>query len=136
MQLKRDTDYALRILYCLYIDSSFEDPYNLGLSIQEIARKTGLQTYIIKRLCELLEPPGFIICSANNGFPRLFASKELCNRSLFDVVEAVEGGANLFAVFFPSSLMYKQCHVNFQKTEKKFITLLKRTLLSDLFKTN
>lgn len=136
MQLKRDTDYALRILYCLSTNPSYENSFNSGLTISEIARRTNLQKLIVKRLCDLLEPLGFINISVTETYPLFSASEGLGSHSLLDVIEGVEGRTTLFAVFSHDSLLFEQCRKKLQRTEAKFQSSLKRILLSDLFSPN
>ena len=74
MQLKRDTDYAVRILYCLNqnyaTDNSGEKK---GVTLSEIAMQTGTPKLVAGRVCDSLKEKGIIFSiseqdTAREGF--------------------------------------------------------------------
>ena len=61
MQLKRDTDYAIRILYCLRQNGDVgHTGERKGMTLSEIAMQTGTPKLVAGRVCESLKKTGLI----------------------------------------------------------------------------
>ena len=138
MQLKKDTDIALRILYCLYQNNSGNDLGTArGLTLLEIATQTETPLIVIRRVCESLKARGIITLLSEFDSEEISycASKELLEHSMLDVVEAIEGNCQIFAVFDQRSLLYRDCAKQIQKIQNKTETLLNNAKLGSIFKS-
>lgn len=138
MQLKRDTDYAVRILYCLnQTEDTAVSTAAKGLSLSEIAMRTGMPKVVAGRVCESLKDKGVVsLTSDPEAVEKVYcSSKDLLNYSLLDVIEAVEGNCQLFAVFDKRSIGYKNCEEQLQKVQKRTERVLAKATLSSLFDT-
>ena len=136
MQLKRDTDYAVRILYCLNqnyaIDNSGEKK---GVTLSEIAMQTGTPKLVAGRVCDSLKEKGIIFSiSEQDTAEKSFSSnKTLLSFSLLDVIEAVEGTCQLFAVFDKRFAGYRTYEDHIKKIQKQTERVLAKATLSSLF---
>lgn len=132
MQLKRDTDYAIRILFCLKetIVSELSESQT-GLTLSEIAANTGLARTTAGRICDSLVENGLIHVSGNDGSGEVtyYADQKMLKHSLLDVIEATESTGNIFAVFDRKSLMYKNCRKELERMQKKCEKVLSSTTL-------
>ena len=136
MQLKRDTDYALRILYCLKLNNDDRGADTThGMTLTEIAAQTGTPKIVAGRVCENLKENGMIqMISEQEAAERVYASDgTLLNTTLLDVIEAVEGTGQLFAVFDKRSAVYKNCEMQIQNVQKRTDKVLARATLGKLF---
>ena len=135
MQLKRDTDYALKIL--LNIAESINASENSeGVSLREISLNTKIPKQIAGRLCERLSEAGFIHeCTEGGGGTGTYAADEvLPDVTLFDVVEAVEGTSEIFAVFDKNSELYRKYGSALDHTEGKIADELKKLSIGTILK--
>ena len=109
MQLKRDTDYAIRILYCLRQNGDVgHTGERKGMTLSEIAMQTGTPKLVAGRVCESLKEKGMIAAAGQDRAERSYCSTETQSEySLLDVIEAVEGTCQLFAVFDKRFAGYK-----------------------------
>jgi len=139
MQLKRDTDFALRMLFCLkqHRDNTEIDESN-GLTLTEIAAQTGVPRIVAKRICECLQAKKVLFVSYNqeDDEKTFYSAGDLSAFSLLDVIEAVEGTGRLFAAFSRSSSMYKNCKDQILKIQKKTENILSKTSLDSFLSTN
>ena len=98
MQLKRDTDYAFRIVCCVSRLSEGEDGAH-AVTLLTIIRQTGVARRNAKRVCDYLSDSD-VLKKQDSGGVIAFSKGEAWKRaSLLDVVSAVEGTADIFAVF-------------------------------------
>ena len=133
MQLKRDTDYALKIL--LNIAESINASENSeAVSLREISLNTKIPKQIAGRLCERLSEAGFIHECTEGGTGTYAADEVLSDVTLFDVVEAVEGTSEIFAVFDKNSELYRKYGSALDHTEGKIADELKKLSIGTILK--
>lgn len=106
MQLKRDTDYAFRIL--LVMAESATDKEFQGLKAKEICEKTDVPRQIVLRLCNLLSAMGFIKKDEADKSTIYIPESDLPKKTLLDVIQVIEGQTNLFAVFDRRTEIYQR----------------------------
>ena len=135
MQLKRETDYALRVLFCLKetILMDAEGPQK-SLSVSQIATHIGGMRTTTQRICERLAQAELIRTSSadDRGEKTYYATPDMLTRSMLDVVEAIEGTGKVFAVFDRRSLLYKTCGKKLDRVQKKYERYLASTPLTSL----
>ena len=98
MQLKRDTDYAIRILLVM-AEPALNEKELQKLELKTICEKTSVPRQIALRLCNLLSDTGFIKKEETDGGTTYMPENDLFEKTLLDIIHAVEGQSNLFAVF-------------------------------------
>lgn len=98
MQLKRDTDYAIRILLVM-AEPALSKKELQGLDLKTICEKTSVPRQIAIRLCGLLSDAGFIKKEETDGSTIYIPESDLLEKTVLDIIDAVEGQSNLFAVF-------------------------------------
>ncbi len=127
MQLKRDTDYALRLLLCAARNA---DPK--GISLQELCRQTLVPRTIAARLCHTLAQEN--ILKENSIESHLYYSFNYMasEKTLFDIIQTTEGTVSLFNVFDRSSEVYVDCKDNLRMIEQWFASGLKQISIQDL----
>lgn len=135
MQLKRDTDYALRILFCLK-DTLISDTHTRQKSIPltKLSSEIKVPKITTKRICDSLVEKGLIHVHAESGIGgrTYYVTHFMLKHSLLDVVEAVEHTGKIFAVFDKSSYLYKQCENALERAQGEYEKLLADTLLEQL----
>lgn len=101
MQLKRDTDYALRLMLGVakYADEN-------GIPLAELCRHSSVPQTIATRLCSKLVKAGFLKDNKANNQLLYFAGDNIQNRTVLDVVRAIEGTTDMFVVFDHSTELY------------------------------
>ncbi len=101
MQLKRDTDYALRLILGVtkYADEN-------GISLFELCRHASVPQAIAARLCSKLVEGELLKESAREDRSVYFAGDNIQRKTLLDVVLTIEGTADMFAVFDHSTELY------------------------------
>ena len=130
MQLKRDTDYALRILLCI---AKQEDIDKNGMTISELSKGTSVPQTIAIRLCEKMKDAKLLNAAGTNENITLYSlHKGAINKTVFDVIRAIEGGINLFAVFDRSTELYASGKDYFEDTEQKLADSLKQKTIRGL----
>jgi len=135
MQLKRDTEYALRILYAVAGKSDPEEgAFRSGATLSEISALSGVPRVGIDRICGQLEAAGLIISRKNGGGDVSYtASPELLRKSLLDVVRVMEQGVPLFAVFDRASDFFSQNEARLLRLQAKTESLLDGETLGEYF---
>ena len=98
MQLKRDTDYAIRILLVM-AEPALSKKELQGLDLKTICEKTSVSRQIAIRLCGLLSDAGFIKKEETDVSTIYIPESDLLEKTVLDIIDAVEGQSNLFAVF-------------------------------------
>ena len=98
MQLKRDTDYAIRILLVM-AEPALSKKELQGLDLKTICEKTSVPRQIAIRLCGLLSDAGFIKKEETDESTTYIPESDLLEKTVLDIIDAVEGQSNLFAVF-------------------------------------
>ena len=136
MLLKRDTDVALRILFCLKQNCEKKDTGETsGLTLTQISIQTGVPKLTAGRICDRLMVKGMIYLSREQeqSEKAYYSTEELGAFSLLDVVEATERTGKIFDVFDRSSTMYKHCKERIMKTQKRTEDVLSKTTLNSFF---
>jgi|GEM_PF-1315329 len=136
MQLKRDTDYAVRILYCLHQNHvADKSAVRKGVTISEIAMQTGTPKPVAGRICESLKEKGMIYLTDEQPATEkaYYSTEELLKYSLLDVIEAVEGTGEIFAVFDKRSEAYKSCEGWLLRVQMKTEGVLAKATFESLF---
>lgn len=105
MQLKRDTDYAIRILLVM-AEPALSKKELQGLDLKTICEKTSVPRQIAIRLCGLLSDAGFIKKEETDGSTTYIPESDLLEKTVLDIIDAVEGQSNLFAVFDRRAAIY------------------------------
>lgn len=127
MQLKRDTEYALRILMCVAMQK--DD----GITALEISKRTAVPASITARLCQKMTDAKLMksvnISKNSTGY---LMSEGALDKTLYDVISVVEGHSELFAVFDRTTEMFSAGLKYFEGTEEKFTDLLKQLTLQKL----
>lgn len=132
MQLKRDTEYALRLLFCAMQSMKQQDK---GLSSMELSRKAGVPITIGNRLCQTLEEAHLInVMESSDGRRKYIFKNNTKKKTIYDVILAVEGSVEIFAVFDPSSPLYAHGKDCFEWIEGRVTETLKSVRLMDLEK--
>ena len=136
MQLKRETDFAVRILFCLNkcrIKSS--GSRKTLLTLTEIASQTGVPKTVAGRICDYLIQKGIIesYVISEKQEKGYCPTDEFLDFSLLDVIDAVEGTAQLFSVFDKGSPAYKCCEAQIQGVHKAIEKTLTDLTLRFLF---
>ena len=115
MQLKRDTDYALRVLFCIQ-DNQEIGRQAKGMRPSELSSRSGVPKLAIRRICEQLSDGDILqyrVVSAVRGKAkeeRAYYSRDgFAGITLLDVVETMEGTGKIFSVFDQQSPMYGKC---------------------------
>ena len=136
MQLKRDTDYAIRILYCLKEGGDRIDPVPGGLTLGEISAQTGVPKITAGRICDNLDQKGLLSPGERGGDEKGFLlPQRLLQKSLLDVVEAMESTGQILAVFDKQSVMYKKCEEQLLKAQEEIRCILAGISLEGLMQT-
>lgn len=118
MQLKRDTDYALRII--LYIVKQSE-PEKTWLSIYDLSKNTAVPPAIIARLCRSLAEAKILnVIPSTDKTVKFALRRGAMKKTVLDIIRAVEGHNDLFAVFNRSTELYSICKDYFDETEQQF----------------
>ena len=99
MHLKRDTDYALRIL--LYIAEYLrKNRGSSGVISSEIVSKTGVPMVSYSRISEILEMNEVIQKITNNeGEIRIYPGRRFWEQNLKSIAEMVERNIDIFLLF-------------------------------------
>ena len=134
MQLKRDTDFAIRILFSIKADFEKKGAEGAGLTVSELSARTGLPKLTVARLSEHLEEKGMLKALPDQpGAERVYYSANgFLGYSLLDVIEAVEGNCRIFSVFDKHNPSYRKYGGQLEKLENDIETLLANVPLSRL----
>lgn len=107
MQLKRDTDYAIRIL--LVMAEQARNKIELPeLDVNTICQRTAVPRQIALRLCSLLSARGFVKKGETGGRTSYKPEDDLLEKTVLSIIDAVEGQSNLLAVFDGKAEIYKK----------------------------
>lgn len=130
MQLKRDTDYALRLLLCAARQTCGKAS---GISLQDLSRETMVPTAIATRLCLKMTDADLLQPAVNSGkAKRYLLGKGAMNKTLYDVICAVEAHNDIFAVFDRSTELFSSGSSYFQRVEQELESALNKVTLRQL----
>ena len=127
MQLKRDTDYALRLLLCAAKQTCGKTS---GISLQDLSKETMVPTTIANRLCLKMTDANLLRAATHSGkTKRYLLGKEVMNKTLYDVVEEHN---DIFAVFDRSTELFSSGGSYFQMVEQQLEGALNKVTLQHL----
>lgn len=99
MQLKKDTDYAWRIMICTAKHIQ-KDNYNKGVLMADIVADTGIPKPAFNRICSTLEEKGMLYTAIGaKGERLLYPGVDFWQQSILSIGEAVEGNMKVFVLF-------------------------------------
>lgn len=98
MQLKKDTDYAIRLLLAL-AEPDHEKQKRQGKKLKVLCERAAVPRPIALRLCSLLADAGFLNKEERSDSIMITQTDDLLSKTVLDVINAVEGQSNLLAVF-------------------------------------
>ncbi len=131
MQLKRDTDYALRLIL-----STAEYAGENGISLPEMCKQATVPRTIASRLCPKLVGAELLKERCISKQPVYFLGDDVHGKTLLDVVLATEETVDMFAVFDHCTELYTSVKDEFESTEQKLIKSLSEVNLHKLIKKN
>lgn len=131
MQLNRDTDYAIRIIWSI---CKAKTDRRESIIISDICKQVGIARTIALRICNKLVEKDIIASdmSAKNEI-RFTVGDNTKTKNIQDVIEAIEGSSNLLAYFDKSLDSYKKCSEILDSLEESFENILKQKTLGELF---
>lgn len=130
MQLKRDTDYALRILLCAAKRNSENEP---GMTLSEFSKNTAVPLTIAARLCRKLTETEFLkTVTGNDRAVRYMIKQSAFEKTVLNVICAVEEQGRLFAVFDRSTELYAICKEYFDEVDRQLSDLLSTMTIGEL----
>ncbi len=136
MQLKRDTDYALRILTCAAERKKNKRTFSGGLTLQDLSMYTGMPRVSVDRICRCLEKKKLLIKATGvKNETVYFATERSDELSLLDIIAAVEQETDLFAVFDKKSDMYRTQEEKFSDIQHRMEEYLSQIKVNDFLKT-
>lgn len=131
MQLKRDTDYAIRIIWSVCRAKTEKDE---SIIISEICKQIGVARTIALRICNKLTEREILAADiAAKHEIKFTVSDKTKEKTLYDVVEAIEGSSELLAMFDKSFESYANCGELFDSLEETFNSKLKEKTLGEMF---
>lgn len=130
MQLKRDTDYALRILLC----AAKQNPENkFGMTVPEFSKNTSVPVTIAARLCRNLTDAKFLnVTDPSDGCVRYMIRQTTFKKTILNVICAVEDHGDLFAVFDRSTELYAICRDYFDEVNQQLSKSLNSITIAEL----
>lgn len=130
MQLKRDTDYALRILLCVAKENAQN---RAGMTANELSKSLSVPPTIIARLCRTLTAAKLLDASyPDSGGIKYDLRRGALQKTVLDVICAVEDHGDLFAVFDRSTELYSICKDYFDEVDQQLADSLKSMTISEL----
>lgn len=129
MQLKRDTDYALRLLLCAL---KKREQGEKGASLTDLCRCSCVPHAVAARLCRRLVEAELLEESGREKRFLYSIRQEALDKTMLDVVQAVEGDNGLFAIFDHSTQLYECCKEYFAAAEQKVEEGLQQISLQQL----
>lgn len=136
MQFKRDTDYALRIVFCVANYADRADSAPAGLSLSEIGQETRLAKLSAARVCGYLAEGGILVPNrAAEPEKRFLPAEDFWQKSLLDIVVATEGNAELFSVFDKHSPMFQGSAKAFRQMEQRVRAEMARLTVEKLWRS-
>ena len=132
MQLKRDVDYSLRILLCIMQNKKLNTE-KCGMTVFELSRLTDIPVTIVSRLCKKMQGAKWLkAIKPTDGNVKYTYYNDTRNKTLFDVIQVVEGHSDLFSVFDKSTDFYSSCKAYFDSAEQKFVSCLTAISIQEL----
>lgn len=133
MQLKRDTDYALRILSCIGSRDGGGMAMPEGLSLRSISSLTGVPKLSANRVCRNLEHKKILFSENAAGGELIYRPTEgFYERTMRDIIDATEGSFKLLAVFDKKTTLYRKHRTRLEKMQEEVESVLQKITLKDL----
>ena len=133
MQLKRDTDYALRILFHIGEQCSAKEEVPSGLSLLDISSRTGIPRISAQRICGyFVASKALLSARTKDNETRYYPGPRFYRQSLLSIIETIERSADLFAVFEKNSHFYKLRGQRLQAAQQAVEQTLDDITLEDL----
>lgn len=130
MQLKRDTDYALRILLCAAKQNSGNEH---GMTASEFSKNTAVPLTIAARLCRKLTETEFLkTVNVNDHGVRYMIRQSALEKTVLNVICAMEEQGRLFAVFDRSTELYAVCKEYFDEVDRDLAGSLSAMTIGEL----
>ena len=134
MQLRKDTDFAIRILYCVGQNPSDDKIRNKGKTVTTISRQSGVPRTVAERICRKLEAARLIVNISDEGKEcRYTPVNDYQGKTVLAVVEAVEGTGEIFAVFGKNTPLYEQYGPKLTMLQMSVERVLQNMTLGTLF---
>ncbi len=136
MQLKRDTDYALRIMICTakHIQKNNIDK---GVLMADIATDTGIPKLAFNRICSRLEEKGMLYTATGaKGEKLLYPGVDFWQQSILTIGEAVEGNMKVFILFDKNASPAPYYKESLTKAQKNLEDALSDATLESMLETS
>ena len=135
MQLKRDTDYALRIMICTAKHIQ-KNNYDKGVLKTDIATDTGIPKPAFNRICSRLEEKGMLYTATGaKGEKLLFPGVDFWQQSILTIGEAVEGNMKVFILFDKNASPAPYYKESLTKAQKNLEDVLSDATLESMLET-
>ena len=131
MQLRRDTDYACRIAFCVAqrVRRESRQPY---VSILELCRETGIPRRSTERICGELLNGQILEKMPSEEETLLMPGSRWETASLLDLIRVTEKSADLFAVFDKRQKAFRENERLFGAANSEVQRILSRLKIKDL----
>ena len=132
MQLKRDTEYAMRIM--VYIAESLKKNENrTGAPSSDVIANTGIPMITFNRICGRLADNGMIRKDiGDDGEKWLYPGDRFWEESILSIGEAVEGNMKIFAIFDKNSYLLQSYGKKLLETQSSLDQILSGITLASL----
>ena len=132
MQLKRDTEYAMRIM--VYIAEHLKQSgKRTGTPSSTVIANTGIPMVTSNRICSRLEDTGMIRKEiSKDGEKWLYPGNGFWEQSILSIGEAVEGNMKIFVIFDKNSSLSQSYGKKLQETQNSLDYILSKTTLESI----
>ena len=132
MQLKRDTEYAMRIMICIAEDRR-KNGKKSGVPVSNVISSTGIPKVTFDRICGNLEEKGMIRKEiTGEGEKYMYPGKGFWKQSVLSIGEAIEGNMEMFAVFDRSSCVIQKYGDKLKETQEKLNHVLSEITMESI----
>ena len=133
MHLKRDTEYALRIMVFIAEYLKENRDRSGGIPCSFIIAGTGTPVIAFKRVIGLLEENALIIMNGRNKkIKEVFPGRDFWKQSIFSIADAVEGNMEIFALFDRNSYLTHAYYETLKTTQDKLTRALSDITLAEM----
>jgi len=132
MQLKRDTEYAMRIM--VYIAEHLKQSgKRTGTPSSTVIANTGIPMVTFNRICSRLEDTGMIRKEiSKDGEKWLYPGNGFWEQSILSIGEAVEGNMKIFVIFDKKSYLSQSYGEKLQEIQNSLDQILSETTLASI----
>ena len=136
MHLKRDTEYALRIMTCM-AEHLKKNRKAAGISSSCVIAETDISLITFNRICNCLEEKKLILKkSREEGDKWLYPGNDFWKQSIFTIGKAVEGNMELFVVFDKNAHFTQTYGNRLEEIQKNLEQVLLKTTLEELVESS